>query len=143
MRIVPGILIWLTVWAGTASAATVYLRDGSRIKAQKVWREGGMVVVLLNRESIASFHRTEVNLKKTFPPRRKVVQAVAPRSDQSAQPVTQGQEGSAGKKENKKLALPAFPALPENLTAERAILRGKEEGAIRKQKREMEERLKE
>ncbi|MDD2501194.1 MAG: hypothetical protein PHN92_10280 [Geobacter sp.] len=129
----------LLVWAVSAQAATVYLKGGGQIKAKRVWREKGKVVVLVNRDSITSFALSEINLKKTFPPRKKRVKRVvatpavsvavpAPGTAPSAQPA----------KADKKISLPSMPKLPE-----REIPKGSEEGTLRKQKREMEERIKE
>jgi len=58
------------VWSVAAQAAVVYLKGGGQIKAQKVWRKKGAVVVLVNRDSITTFANSELNLKKTFPPRK-------------------------------------------------------------------------
>ncbi len=134
------------IWAGSAQAAVVYLKDGGTIKARNVWREKGKVVVLLNRDSITSFAAKEVNLKKTFPPRKKAVKPVVSATTSPAgvsasetfQNVTVPAPVKAPK-EDKKFSLPSVPTkLPE-----REIPKGAEEGAIRKQKREMAERLNE
>lgn len=135
----------LLVWVVSAPAATVYLKDGGTIKAKRVWREKGKVVVLVNRESITSFAPGEINLKKTFPPRKKKVKRVvtipavsttAPAAPATgAVPTTQ----PAKAKTDKKISLPSMP----NKLPEGTIPQGAEEGTIRKQKREMEERMKE
>lgn len=135
-------LVLVVCWVATASAARVYLKDGSWINAQKVWREKGKVVVLINKESITTFTNAEVNLRKTFPPRKKRVKPpaaavsgapAAPIGTPVAQPSTQPQ------KDGKKLGLPALSTkLPEREPPKAA-----EEGTIRKQKREMEQRLNE
>jgi hypothetical protein len=136
------ILALLLVWAVSAQAATVYLKDGSTIKAKRVWREKGSVVVLVNRDSITSFTPGEVNLKKTFPPRKKRIKRIVTASPASttapAAPVPGAAPVAQPAKADKKFSLPSLPKLPE-----REIPKGAEEGAIRKQKREMEERLKE
>jgi hypothetical protein len=131
-------------WTVSAQAAVVYLKDGGIIKARKVWREKGTVVVLLNRDSITSFAAGEINLKKTFPPVKKQVKPVHPSEapvKSSPADTAQGEPGTPAKtaKEDKKRSLPGLSAkLPE-----REIPRGAEEGTLRKQKREMAERMNE
>ena len=135
-------LALLLAWAVSAQAATVYLKDGSTIKAKRVWREKGKVVVLVNHESIASFAFSEINLKKTFPHRKKRVKRIVTAPTVSTAAPAAPAPGTAPvaqpTKADKKISLPSLPKLPE-----REIPKGAEEGAIRKQKREMAERLKE
>jgi hypothetical protein len=125
------------VWTVAAQAAVIYLKGGGQIKAKKIWREKGKVVVLVNRDSITTFANSELNLKKTFPPRKKRVKPAA------VTPSAPLQGGSAAAveqpdKSEKKFALPSLPhKLPE-----KDIPKATEEGTLRKQKREMEERLK-
>lgn len=134
-------LALLLVWAVSAQAATVYLKDGSTIKAKRVWREKGKVVVLVNRDSITSFTPGEVNIKKTFPPRKKRVKRIVTAPPVSTTAPAVSAPGTAPvvqpAKADKKISLPSLPKLPE-----REIPKGSEEGTIRKQKREMEERMK-
>jgi len=59
-------LLLVVCWVATASAARVYLNDGSWINARQVWRDQGKVVVLVNRDIITSYSTSEVNLKKPF-----------------------------------------------------------------------------
>ena len=145
MKIVFCTLALVMVWVSSAPAAMLYLKDGGRIKAWKVWREKGTVVALLNRDSIARFAVAEVNLKKTFPPRKK---RIAPVAAPAPAPATQsatvagekGEVAAAPAKESKKRTLPSLPALSGKLP-ERELPKGSEEGTLRKQKREMQERL--
>ena len=136
------IMALLLVWAVSAQAATVYLKDGGQIKAKRVWREKGKVVVLVNHESITSFALNEVNLKKTFPPRKKRVKRIvtvpAASTAAPAAPAPGAASAAQSAKGDKKISLPSLPKLPE-----RAIPQASEEGTLRKQKREMDERLKE
>lgn len=142
-----------------ASAATVYLKDGSWLKAIRVWRNGDKVEVLVNRYSSTSFDVSEVNLKKTFPPGKsrkqttKAVPAVKPvkqaqkQQRQSIKDVIDfsdvAKKADSAKTSGRDLKMPKLPsALPDKLP-EREIPRGSKEGSIRKQKREMEERLNE
>lgn len=133
-------LMLVLVWTISVQAATLYLKDGGRVKAKRIWREKGKVVVLVTRDSITSFAPGEVNLKKTFPPRKKRVKPVAATTaavpaPTSAAPV----QGAAPAAERKKIVPPSL----SNTLPERAIPQGAEEGALRKQKRELDERLKE
>ena len=139
--------VLVVCWSATASAARVYLKDGSWINAKKVWREQGKVVVLVNRDSITSFTNDELNLKKTFPPRKKRIKkartaaaAVVAPAPVATPVVTPAPAATPAQKEGKKLAVPSLRMkLPER---EPPKLSG-EEGAIRKQKQEMEKRLNE
>ncbi len=133
------------VWSVAAQAAVVYLKGGGQIKAQKVWRKKGAVVVLVNRDSITTFANSELNLKKTFPPRKKRVKPVeagvnvpAAGAGSSVQATTNPAVSPPAKGEKKSL----LPALPNKLP-EREIPKSGEEGTLRKQKREMEQKLNE
>jgi hypothetical protein len=140
-------LVLVVCWVATASAARVYLKDGSWINAKRVWREKGKVVVLVNRDSITSFSTSEVQLKKTFPPRKKRIKKAQPAATAVVAPapvaapaVAPAQAATPAPKEGKKLAVPSLRMkLPER---EPPKLSG-EEGAIRKQKQEMQKRLNE
>lgn len=142
MRKTVFIVALILGWAVSAQAAIVYLKDGGTMNARNVWREKGKVVVLLNRESIASFSASEIDMKKTFPPRKKLskrpksaVTALAPvKSSPAAAPAPTAVKPDTA---SKRLSLPTLPGkLPE-----RELPKGTEEGAIRKQKREMQERI--
>lgn len=131
-----------------ALSATVYLKDGSSLKARQVWREKGRVVVLVNSQSITSFSPEEVNLKKTFPPakkRAKPVKKVV--SGNVSEPVVKGVEAEVSKPEPEQkktgrgFKLPSL-SIPDKLP-EREIPKGADEGVLRKQKRELNERLNE
>jgi len=63
------VLCFTVITAGVASAASatkVYLKDGAVIECQKVWRSGGKIMVLVNRDVLLDFSTAEVDLKKTF-----------------------------------------------------------------------------
>jgi hypothetical protein len=143
MKMLGFALMFMMVWTASASAAKVYLKDGGVIEARKVWRAKGKVMVLVNRQSIAEFSDSEVNLKKTFVRKKRVakpvaVAAPAPAPGAPAQ-VAAPAAGQPAKPADKKIALPSMPTkLPE-----REPPRGSEEGSIRKQKKEMEQRLNE
>lgn len=147
MKMLGFALMLVMVWTASASAARVYLKDGSVIEARKVWRAKGKVVVLVNRQSIAEFSDSEVNLKKTFMRKKRVVKPVDAAAPAPAATTAPGApaKGAApvaaqpAKPADKKIALPSMPTkLPE-----REPPRGGEDGTIRKQKKEMEQRLNE
>lgn len=142
-----------------ASATTVYLKDGSWLKAIRVWRSDDKVEVLVNRYSSTSFDTSEVNLKKTFPPGKprksaiktapavKTVKQVQKQQRQSIEDVIDfsdvAKQTDSAKTSGRDLKMPKLPtALPDKLP-EREIPRGSKEGTLRKQKHEMEEHLNE
>jgi len=47
-------------------AKNVYLKNGEVIDAQRVWQNGGLVHVLVNRDTLIDFTPSEVDSKKTF-----------------------------------------------------------------------------
>jgi len=115
------------------AAKLVYLKDGGVIKAQKVWRSEGKVHVLVNRDTLADFNNSEVNLKKTFVKKRSTAKS-------SKKAVVTPVAAIAGAQQEKKktgISVPKMPALPEKSPE---ALSGKEEGSIRKHKREMAEK---
>ncbi len=124
-------LVLVVLWAVSASAAWVYLKDGSWINARKVWREKGKVVVLVNRDSITAFANSEVNLKKTFPHRKKRFKPVA----------SAGVAPAVARPSHKDGAI-APPDMSTRLP-EREPPKADDEGVIRRQQREMEQRLNE
>lgn len=145
MKTLFSVVVLVLLWAVSSPAAVVYLKDGGQIKAKRVWRENGKVMVLVNHESITSFASNEINLKKTFPPRKKRVRPQKATQSPAAAPgapaagVTAVQAPEQATKGGKKISLPSLP----NKLPERQIPAASEEGTLRKQKREMEERMKE
>jgi hypothetical protein len=140
------VLILILGWAVYAPAAVVFLKDGGTIRAQAISRDKGSVVVLVNPESVTSFAASEIDLKKTFPPRKKRIKPVttavtvpAPVPGAPSQVNTAAAVAQPPGKADKKRSLPGVP----NKLQEREIPKGSEEGALRKQKREMAERIKE
>lgn len=140
MRELLIVMMIMLCWVATASAARLYLKDGSWIQAKRVWREKGKVVALVTRDTMTSFPASEVNLKKTFPPRKKVVKPIEATQPQQtatpAQAAVSGQPVAEPKKDGKKISIPALPVkIPEREPPKAA-----EEGAIRKHQREMKEK---
>ncbi len=141
-------LLYLTaviviLWVTSASAATVYLKNGGKIKAKSVWKDQGKVFVLIHVDSITSFFESEINLRKTFPPRKKRVKTVnkpkvtiAPTDTQKEPPVKPEQPVKSKPKTNFGISLPSLPKkLPEL-----APPKSDGEGTIRKRKKEMEDK---
>ena len=131
----------LCLLAAPASAArNVYLKDGGVIQAQSVWRSGGKVHVLVNRDTLTEFNPREINLKRTFPKHKKpaVRRAAAslPGVAAAVPAAAAPQPAEAGKKLS--VSLPALPSLPQKTPPS---LGGNDDGTIRKHNKEMAERV--
>jgi hypothetical protein len=125
-------------------AAKVYLKDGSVINAKSAWHSQGKVQVLVNRDTLVTFLPAEVDQKRTFPWYHRAVHkhphAAVPQKGAAAPDAAAVPRKTAGKG----ILLPRLPSLPTKLPEmSPPSLEGKKEGAIRKQKREMQERLNE
>ncbi len=120
------------------AAKLVYLKDGGVIKAQKVWRSEGKVHVLVNRDTLADFNNSEVNLQKTFV-KKKYSAKSSKKAVAKPAAVTADTKATAVQQEKKKtgIAMPTLPALPQKSPE---ALAGQNEGSIRKHKREMAEK---
>ena len=141
MRRIVGAVVMAAVLAATpALAAKVYLKDGGYIKAKRVWRADGRVYVLANRDTLTSFDKSEVNLKRTFPKKRAVakkVEAVAPQTATAAP----GGAAAAQKASDAKagVTLPSLPKLPEK-SPESLVPSGGTGGKIQQRKKDMAEK---
>jgi hypothetical protein len=62
-------IILIAAAAEARSYKAVYLKDGGIIECRKVWQDGGMINVLVNRDTFIALPRGEVNVMKTFPKR--------------------------------------------------------------------------
>lgn len=126
-------------------AARVYLKEGGMIDARSVWRSPGKVHVLVNRDTLTEYAPTEIDMKRTFPKGRRSVR----RLPHTAMPgkgaaVAPAQAIVPRKTSGKGISLPTLPSLPTKLPEMTPpSLGGKEEGTIRKQKKDMQERLNE
>ncbi len=60
------LFMWLML-TGVCLGKQVYLMDGGIIDAQSVWRQGNKVFVKVNRDIVAEFAPSEINLRRTFP----------------------------------------------------------------------------
>ncbi|QEM67263.1 hypothetical protein FO488_03230 [Geobacter sp. FeAm09] len=145
MRMIIAALMLLAL-ATPSLAARVYLKDGGRIDAQSVWRSPGKVHVLVNRDTLTEYAPSEIDMKRTFPKRhhravRRQPHAAIPHKGTAAAPTPAApvQAAAAQKPAGRGLSLPKLPSkLPEMSPPS---LGGREEGTIRKQKKEMQERL--
>jgi hypothetical protein len=123
------------------AARQVYLKDGGVIRAKSVWRSHGKVQVLVNRDILAEFWPAELDMKRTFPKRHPVSRKKTAAGLQAAT-ASNGQV-AVQKPEVKKSGM-SLPALPERPEAKpENLMPASKEGAIRKQKREMQERVNE
>jgi hypothetical protein len=125
-------------------AARVYLKDGSVIDAKSAWHYQGKVQVLVNRDTLVTFLPAEVDQNRTFPRHHRAVRkrphAAVPQKCAAAPVAAAVPQKTAGKG----ISLPSLPSLPAKLKEMSPPSQGgKEEGVIRKQKREMQERLNE
>jgi hypothetical protein len=134
----------LLVLATPSLAAKVYLKDGSVINAESAWHSQGKVQVLVNRDTLVTFLPAEVDQKRTFPRHNRAVRkhhhAAVHQKGAAAPVVAAVPRKTAGKG----ISLSSLPSLPTKLQEmSHPSQGGKEEGVIRKQKREMQERLNE
>lgn len=128
--------------AAPASAARqVYLKDGGIIQARSVWHSQGRVHVLVNRDTLAEFNPNEIDMKRTFPKRKrpKVKKPAAAVGFQTATPASADAAVQQKPGDNKlSVSLPSLPSLPQTSPPS---LGGKDEGSIRKHKKEMAEKI--
>jgi hypothetical protein len=132
----------ISVLSSPALAVDVYLKEGGVIKAVSVWRSVGRIQVLINRDTLVEFLPQEIDTKRTFVKRhRPVTRKPVPVPEKTAATATAPPDkGSPQKKGG--ASLPSLPALPTRLPEkDPSALQGKDEGAIRKHKKEMGERL--
>jgi len=131
------------VLATPAFAAKVYLKDGGVIQAKRVWREGGKVHVLATRHTLTAFEKSEIDLKRTFPQRRRAAKkagAVTPQA-QTAAAAPNGAAATQKPADRKAgIAIPSLPKLPEK-KPESLVPSSGAGGAIKQQKKEMAEKL--
>lgn len=138
-RILCAALMAITL-ATPSFAAKLYLKEGGVIEAKRVWRADGKVYVLATRHTLTSFEPSEVDLKRSFPRRHRSAKKPVRASNRitTAAPV---QAAVPQKTVHKKHAF-TLPELPERSPESLVPSRG-DDGILRKQKKEMEERLKE
>jgi hypothetical protein len=130
----------MVVLATPAFAAKVYLKDGGFIQAKRAWRAGGKVHVLATRHTLTSFEKSEVDLKRTFPKRHRVVKRVAAVQSQPKTTTAAPVEAAASQKPVEKkpgITINPLPKPPEK-TPESPVATGG--GAIKKHKKETSEK---
>jgi hypothetical protein len=131
--------------ATPAFAAKLYLKDGGVIQAKKVWRADGKVHVLATRHTMTSFEPCEVDLKRTFPKKSRVVQkavAVAPQAQAKAAAPKGAAEAQKPAEKKAAVSLPPLPKMPER-SPESLVPASGAGGTIRQHKKEMAEKTNE
>jgi hypothetical protein len=131
----------MVVLATPAFAAKVYLKDGGVIQAKRVWRSGGKVHVLATRHTLTSFEPSEVNLKRTFARRQRVVKKVAAVQPQSQTTAAAPGEAAASQKPVEKkpgITINPLPKSPEK--SPESLVPSSGGGASKKHKKETSEK---
>jgi opacity protein-like surface antigen len=129
------------VLATPAFAAKVYLKDGGVIQAKRAWRSGGKIHVLATRHTLTSFEKSEVDMKRTFPNKRRVIKRVAAVEPQTASAAPK--EAAEVKKpvnEKSGVTLHSLPKLPEK-SPDNLVPSSGATGTIRQQKKDMAEKI--
>ena len=120
----------------------VYLKDGGILESRSAWRSKGKVYVLVNRDILAEFHPSELDMKRTFS--RHAPQAYRKHSStKKRRPAGAVITSHAAQQVPEKKFRPSLPNLPSLKLPKKTppSLDNTEEGAIRKHKREMSERV--
>jgi len=141
-RILCAVLMAATM-VTPAVAAKLYLKDGGVIQAKRVWRSGGKVHVLATRDTETSFEKSEVNMKRTFPRKRRVAKKICVPTSQAKTAVAVPHEAAAVQTPVEKksgVSLPSLPKLPEK-SPESLLPSTGAGGTIRQQKKDMSEKL--
>jgi hypothetical protein len=150
MKIIICAILMATVLGTPAFAAKVYLKEGGFIQAKKVWREGGTVHVLVNRDILTTFEVSEVNMKRTFVKKPRLVKKVAAEVPLNAvlpqnKEATPNEASAVQKPEEKKkgIALPKLPSLPKlsEKSPDSLVPSSGSGGTIKQNKKEMSEKL--
>lgn len=123
------------------AARTVYLKEGGAIKAKSAWRTKGTVHVLVNRDTLTEFSASEIDLKRTFPRKHRVMRKQTPAP--AVSPATSVPPAGSAAQQNSAppgtgIRLPNLPQL-SGKSPQSPAPKG-EEGAIRKHKKEMAEK---
>jgi hypothetical protein len=129
--------------ATPAFAAKVYLKEGGVIQAKRVWREGGKVYVLATRDTMTSFEPGEIDLKRTFAKKHRAAKTVAVATPQAPAKAAAPNEAAEVQKTAEKkpgMSLPNLQKLPER-SPESLVPSSGVGGSIKKQKKEMAEKL--
>lgn len=71
------VVVTICVYATPLMAATVYLKEGGTINAKSAWRTKGKVHVLVNRDTLTEFSVYEIDLKRTFARKHRVLRKPA------------------------------------------------------------------
>jgi hypothetical protein len=132
-----------------AYAKNVYLKGGGIIQAKRAWRANGKVYVLATRHTMTSFEPSEIDTKRTFPRRHRVVKKVAAVQPQ-AQKATAAPNGAAVPQKaavNQKAAdqkagitIKSLPKLPGK-SPDSLVPSSGAGGSIKQHKKEMAEKI--
>ena len=124
------------------AARSVYLKEGGTISAKSVWRTKGTVHVLVNRDTLTEFPTAEIDMKRTFARKHRAARKQTPDSGVSRRAESAPVGAVMNQKDVSAKAGMQFPALPK-LTEKNpeSLVPKNEEGAIRKHKKEMAERV--
>lgn len=140
LRLIMGMLICCMA-APAWGAAKVYLKDGGLIEARSAWRTPGRVHVLVNRDTLAEFRNEEIDLGRTFPKKRTSRTTHRRTERRTTSPDTAKGSGAQAPSPGAGFSLPTLPSTMRGIAPPSSETG--EEGAIRKHKKEMKERLEE
>jgi len=59
-------ILALLLSAGPAAAKTFYLKDGATIEYRRVWKQNGLIYLLVNRDTLVTFLPKEVDQARTL-----------------------------------------------------------------------------
>lgn len=119
-------LLVLVAWLGLSGmswARQVYLRDGGRIECESYWKHNGRIVVKVNRDVMLEFAPGEIDLRKSFPLKKRGAavkpkfKAEAEASTTASSPQAPGALAAAGREE----ARPVHPSAPAKEHAARPV----------------------
>lgn len=107
------ILPFLVFFSGSAAASSVYFTDGSMLECESFRRTTDQVVVKVNRDVVVAFEKSEVDLARTFPVKKKkkahgTRRVVAKKA--AAIVASPSQAGSPPAASIPKVAIPAAPS---------------------------------
>jgi hypothetical protein len=135
-------LMAVTLAATPSFAAKLYLRDGGCINAKRVWRADNRVYVLATRDTLTSFEKSEVNMKRTFPRHHMVAKKLAAVTSQATTAAPVGAAATKKPADSKSgITLPnlSMPKLPER-TPDSLVPSSGGGGSIRQNRKSMEEK---
>lgn len=135
-----------TIATPALAASTVYLKDGGRITARSAWRAHGRVYVLITRDTLTDFSPAEIDLKRTFGHKQRIVRkrtrpSAAPAKTASTT-IPEAQTQAEPTKSTVDSLLRKLPSLPDRKPESLVPSRGTG-GTILQHKKEMADRINE